>query len=64
MYKQFLVLARAKLVVCLRASDFPKENPRPKTRNFPYTNTLPVMRKSRYQTFLCILATNRSFKNP
>lgn len=27
----------------LLASDFPSENPRSQTRNFPYTNTLPVI---------------------
>ena len=40
MYKKLLVLADTKLVACLLASDFPSENPRPQTRNFPYTNTL------------------------
>ena len=40
MYKKLLVLAGTKLVACLPASDFPSENPRPQTRNFPYTNTL------------------------
>jgi len=35
-----LVLANTKFVACLLASDFPSENPRPQTRNFPYTNTL------------------------
>jgi hypothetical protein len=39
-YKKLLVLAKPKLVACLLASDFPSENPRPQTRNFPYTNTL------------------------
>jgi len=29
----------------LPASDFPSENPRPQTRNFPYTNTLPPIEK-------------------
>ena len=38
-----LVLANTKLVARLPASDFPSENPRTQTRNFPYTNTLPVM---------------------
>jgi len=39
-YKKLLVLANTKLVACLLASDFPSENPRPLTRNFPYTTTL------------------------
>ena len=39
-YKKLLVLANTKLVARLPASDFPSENPRPQTRNFPYTNTL------------------------
>jgi hypothetical protein len=32
-----LVLPKPKLVACLLASDFPSENPRTQTRNFPYT---------------------------
>jgi hypothetical protein len=40
MYKKLLVLANTKFVAYLLASDFPSENPRPQTRNFPYTNTL------------------------
>ncbi len=32
-----LVLAKPILVARLLASDFPKENPRAQTRNFPYT---------------------------
>ncbi|WP_179016888.1 carboxypeptidase-like regulatory domain-containing protein [Winogradskyella forsetii] len=32
-----LVLAKPKLVAYLLASDFPSENPRTQTRNFPYT---------------------------
>jgi len=36
-YKKLLVLAGTKLVARLLASDFPSENPRPQTRNFPYT---------------------------
>ena len=35
-----LVLAKPMLVARLLASDFPSENPRTQTRNFPYTNTL------------------------
>lgn len=35
-----LVLAKPKLIARLLASDFPSENPRTQTRNFPYTNTL------------------------
>ena len=42
-YKKLLVLASTKLVARLLASDFPSENPRPQTRNFPYTNTLPTI---------------------
>jgi hypothetical protein len=42
-YKKLLVLANTKLVACLLASDFPSENPRPQTRNFPYTNTLGII---------------------
>ncbi|WP_157805248.1 hypothetical protein [Confluentibacter citreus] len=40
-----LVLANTKLVARLLASDFPSENPRPQTRNFPYTNTLATIMK-------------------
>ena len=36
-----LVLAKPMLVARLLASDFPSENPRTQTRNFPYTLTLP-----------------------
>ena len=36
-YKKLLVLAKPKLVARLLASDFPSENPRTQTRNFPYT---------------------------
>lgn len=44
-YKKLLVLANTKLVARLPASDFPSENPRPQTRNFPYTNTLaPIIK--------------------
>ena len=39
-YKKLLVLAKPKLVARLLASDFPSENPRTQTRNFPYTSTL------------------------
>src|SRR5690606_35049601 len=46
-YKKLLVLASTKLVARLPASDFPSENPRPQTRNFPYTNTLPVITKTK-----------------
>ena len=35
-----LVLAKPMLVARLLASDFPSENPRTQTRNFPYTSTL------------------------
>ena len=45
-YKKLLVLASTKVVACLLASDFPSENPRPQTRNFPYTNTLAVIKKN------------------
>ena len=44
-YKKLLVLASTKLVARLLASDFPSENPRPQTRNFPYTNTLCAIKK-------------------
>ena len=43
MYKKLLVLAGTKLVARLPASDFPSENPRSQTRNFPYTNTFVSM---------------------
>ena len=36
-YKKLLVLAKPKLIARLLASDFPSENPRTQTRNFPYT---------------------------
>ncbi len=42
-YKKLLVLAKPKLVACLLASDFPSENPRTQTRNFPYTITLATI---------------------
>jgi len=45
-YKKLLVLASTKLVARLLASDFPSENPRPQTRNFPYTNTLALTLKT------------------
>jgi len=32
-------------------SDFPSENPRTQTRNFPYTNTLPVILKKNNTTY-------------
>jgi len=38
-----LVLAKPKLVARLLASDFPSENPRTQTRNFPYTSTLATI---------------------
>ncbi len=41
-HKKLLVLANAKLVARLLASDFSSENPRPQTCNFPYTNTLAI----------------------
>jgi len=44
-YKKLLVLASTKVVACLLASDFPSENPRPQTRNFPYTKTLAATLK-------------------
>ena len=47
MYKKLLVLASTKVVACLSASDFPLENPRPQTRNFPYTNTLYAILEDR-----------------
>src|SRR5690606_14593170 len=34
------------------ASDFPSENPRPQTRNFPYTNTLYAMKKNLLIVFI------------
>ena len=46
-YKKLLVLANTKFVACLPASDFPSENPRPQTRNFPYTNTLQSIQKEK-----------------
>ncbi|WP_157805282.1 hypothetical protein [Confluentibacter citreus] len=49
-----LVLAGTKLVARLPASDFPSENPRPQTRNFPYTNTLAIIMKN---TILIIILT-------
>src|SRR5690606_9607059 len=44
-YKKLLVLAKSKVVARLPASDFPSENPRPQTRNFPYTNTLATSKE-------------------
>ena len=46
-----LVLANTKLVARLLASDFPSENPRPLTRNFPYTNTLGIIKMKTLNTF-------------
>ncbi len=44
-YKKLLVLPKPMLVARLLASDFPSENPRTQTRNFPYTNTLaPILK--------------------
>ena len=43
-YKKLLVLVKPLLVACLLASDFPSENPRSQTRNFPYTYTLCVIK--------------------
>lgn len=46
------------LVARLLASDFPSENPRAQTRNFPYTNTLPLILKKltmRHFTLVLIL---------
>ena len=40
MYKKLLVLPKPMLGAHLLASDFPSENPRTQTRNFPYTNTI------------------------
>ena len=41
-----LFLAKPKIVARLLASDFPSENPRTQTRNFPYTSTLTVINKT------------------
>ncbi len=35
-------------LLCLLASDFPSENPRTQTRNFPYTNTLAVIWRNHF----------------
>uniref|UniRef100_UPI000C294FCE hypothetical protein n=1 Tax=Confluentibacter lentus TaxID=1699412 RepID=UPI000C294FCE len=51
-YKKLLVLVNTKLVASLLASDFPSENPRPQTRNFPYTNTLYAMKKNLLTIFI------------
>src|SRR5690606_11323627 len=58
-YKKLLVLAGTKLVARLPASDFPSENPRPQTRNFPYTNTLCLIVKRLLK--LIITNTNMDF---
>ncbi len=42
-----LVLAKPMLVARFLASDFPSENPRTQTRNFPYTNTLPLIAENK-----------------
>ncbi|MFV9552531.1 hypothetical protein [Algibacter sp. PT7-4] len=39
-YKKLLFLAKSKGRCTFATSDFPSENPRTQTRNFPYTNTL------------------------
>jgi hypothetical protein len=46
-----IVLAKPKLVARLLASDFPSENPRTQTRNFPYTNTLAPIRRDHINDF-------------
>jgi len=37
------------LVARLLASDFPSENPRTQTRNFPYTNRWAQLKKMKYE---------------
>tara|TARA_R110002049_G_scaffold308805_1_gene514147 strand:+ start:13304 stop:13561 length:258 start_codon:yes stop_codon:yes gene_type:complete len=41
-----LVLAKPKSVARLLASDFPSENPRTQTRNFPYTKRCATYKKN------------------
>src|SRR5690606_8692456 len=57
-YKKLLVLASTKFVACLPASDFPSENHRPQTRNFPYTNTLgSTMKKLSFTLIFSLIST-------
>ncbi len=43
-----LVLAKPMLVARLLASDFPSENPRTQTRNFPYTHRYQQLKNPIY----------------
>jgi hypothetical protein len=45
-YKKLLVLAKTKSVARLLASDFPSENRRTQTRNFPYTKRWQQLKKT------------------
>jgi hypothetical protein len=60
-YKKLLALANTKLVACLLASDFPSENPRPQTRNFPYTNTLAIIMKQTFSILITLLISINGF---
>ena len=42
-YKKLLVFGLNKGSYTFATSEFPSEIPRTQTRNFPYTNTLPVI---------------------
>jgi len=50
-----LVLAKPKLVARLLASDFPSENPRTQTRNFPYTTRCATFEKNTVRQIIFIL---------
>uniref|UniRef100_UPI001957EEA8 lipocalin family protein n=1 Tax=Confluentibacter citreus TaxID=2007307 RepID=UPI001957EEA8 len=62
-YKKLLVLVNTKLGACLPASDFPSENPRPQTRNFPYTNTLATIKEMKRIYLLTIAIVFASCSN-
>ena len=49
-YKKLLVLPKPMLGAHLLASDFPSENPRTQTRNFPYTNRCQQYEKTHFNT--------------
>ncbi|WP_406684344.1 hypothetical protein N1F78_01035 [Seonamhaeicola sp. MEBiC1930] len=50
-----LVLAKPMLVASLLASDFPSENPRTQTRNFPYTNRCATFEQNMKNLVLIII---------
>jgi hypothetical protein len=59
-----LVLAKPKLVARLLASDFPSENPRTQTRNFPYTTTLYTIMRNFYLPVLVLFSVQLFSQDP